>query len=583
MRIPEFNIVNRRNIRLANCDDVPRVMIITGPNGCGKSTLLDGLRNASGPNGPILYVGPHRTSGRQTVQMRDLYQNKVSMRQLQSSTNLPNVDGVRIHSQTRSAWDFDETSNYLKYALCQVELDRQSAITSRLDKYGEIEKGDIPDIWEPLKEMTENLLPHLHFFKIDISNRNRVKCLWKVHTKNIEVDIDDLSSGEKAIVQLFFPLIENRIQDRLAHCTGVEQGLTVSHKDESVCVLMDEPELHLHPNLQNKILDYIRGISIKEQIQFIIASHSPTIVEQASSDELYLLRPSELVAESQNQLVRIATDDEKLNLMREAFGSTSNITAMRNILIVEGRTADAFSKSASDERVLSFLSERFAKLTIFSGGNKAACIKLARTLSHLIVEELTDHLRAFALVDVDLDSTDSLDKNIHTLPVSMIENFLVDPFVLWNAMSVVSHKTPFSSVSEVNNTLNIILDELHEFEVQRRVKAEVGFFNFRLKDPIERAQEQLAEHVEEVSQSLSQDRIACLRVNAEREINALHEQHKRRECFDGKKILAEFYSRHMHSTGMSKEIFIYECAKYAAERQTVKRFVSELFEKIEGS
>lgn len=79
MRIPNFSITNQRSIRLAACDNAPRVMIITGPNGSGKSTLLNGLRQAQGGAGPILYVGPHRTSGRQQVRARFLFQNKIKM------------------------------------------------------------------------------------------------------------------------------------------------------------------------------------------------------------------------------------------------------------------------------------------------------------------------------------------------------------------------------------------------------------------------------------------------------------------------------------------------------------------------
>ena len=78
----------------------------------------------------------------------------------------------------------------------------------------------MPDIWLPLKEMTENLLPHLYFDKIDVSDRDRIECLWNVHEKNIKVDIDDLSSGEKAIIHLFFPLIEHRIQSLIEISKG---------------------------------------------------------------------------------------------------------------------------------------------------------------------------------------------------------------------------------------------------------------------------------------------------------------------------------------------------------------------------
>ena len=100
MRIPNFSIVNNRSLRNAACGQLPKVMILTGPNGCGKSTLLDALRQAEGPSGPILYVGPHRISGRQKVRMRYLSGKKLLMRELQSNPSLPSYEGITFtHSQ----------------------------------------------------------------------------------------------------------------------------------------------------------------------------------------------------------------------------------------------------------------------------------------------------------------------------------------------------------------------------------------------------------------------------------------------------------------------------------------------------
>lgn len=45
-------------------------------------------------------------------------------------------------------------------------------------------------------------------------------------------------------------------------------------------------------------------------------------------------------------------------------------------------------------------------------------------------------------------------------------------------------------------------------------------------------------------------------------------------------MLAEFYRRHLHTSGMSKEIFIYECARRASDRKRVKKFVDDLFNKM---
>ncbi|MEN8180379.1 MAG: AAA family ATPase, partial [Pseudomonadota bacterium] len=441
MRIPNFSITNQRSIRLAACENAPRVMIITGPNGSGKSTLLNGLRQAQGGVGPILYVGPHRASRRQQVRARFLFQNKIKMSQMISQPSLPSYEGINIPNRNRDAWDSDESSNFLKYGLCQIELDRQAALAERFDANNEIQKDSLPDIWAPLKSMTEHLLPHLHFHKIDVTNRDQIRCLWKVHTKDIIVDIDDLSSGEKSIIQLFYPLIENRIQSLIDEIKETQ----INVAEENVCILMDEPELHLHPVLQGKILDYIRTISIRENVQFILATHSPTLVEHANSEELFLLRPTELVDGDHNQLIRVASDDEKLEVIREVFGSTSNVTAMRPLLVVEGRKSDKTSKRSSDSRVYSFLSDDFNRVTIIPGGGKSECKKLTASLNDLS-SEFSEKLKAYALLDRDLAEGDPEEDFSIYLPVSMIENLLVDPEVIWNALTTVAHKTELTSV-----------------------------------------------------------------------------------------------------------------------------------------
>ena len=122
----------------------------------GNPLLLDALRSRGGSGGQILYVGPHRISARQVVRMRFLAGQKLLMRDLHAADNLPNYEGINVHSRKKSAWDFDESSSYLKYALCQIELDRQDALTNRFDQEGRVDRDSMPDIWGPLKEMTGN-------------------------------------------------------------------------------------------------------------------------------------------------------------------------------------------------------------------------------------------------------------------------------------------------------------------------------------------------------------------------------------------------------------------------------------------
>lgn len=545
MRIPNFSISNQRSIRLAACDNAPRVMIITGPNGSGKSTLLNGLRQAQGGVGPILYVGPHRTSGRQQVRARFLFQNKIKMSQLISQPSLPSYEGINVHNRNRDAWDYDESSNFLKFGLCQMELDRQAALAERFDANNEIQKGSLPDIWLPLKSMTEHLLPHLHFHKIDVTNRDQIRCLWKVHTKDIIVDIDDLSSGEKSIIQLFYPLIENRIQSLIDEIKETQ----VNVAEENVCILMDEPELHLHPVLQGKILDYIRIISIKENIQFILATHSPTLVEHANSEELFLLRPTELVDGDHNQLIRIASDDEKLEVIREIFGSTSNVTAMRPLLVVEGRKSDKDSKRSSDARVYSFLSDDFNRVTIIPGGGKSECKKLTESLNELS-SEFSEKLKAYSLLDRDLAEGDPNEEFSIYLPVSMIENLLVDPEVIWNALTTVAHKTELNSVDDVSKALDELIDSMEEEETARRVKDHIGAHTFRAKDPIDSIEQQISDFNENLLAIVSDGKLQATQQQITKAIEKLKNDNNRREYFHGKNILASFYKKHLHATGM---------------------------------
>ena len=577
MRISEFSVENQRNIRLAACGKTPRVMVITGPNGCGKSTLLQNLRTAPGA-GKILYMGPHRASRRQNVKGRFLAQSKINMQQILAGAKLPSFEGITVSDRARSAWDIDDATSFLKYGLCQIEMDRRTVIADRYDRLGEVEKGSLPDIWQPLRTMCENLLPHLKFAGIDSANRDQIKCLWHVHSLGIDVDIDDLSSGEKILSNFFFPLIENQVQSIMEKAKA-EEGAEDDVVVEQICALIDEPELHLHPVLQGKVLDYMRTKAVSEDIQFIIATHSPTIVEHANSDELYLLRPSELVAEGENQLIRMATDDERLELMREVFGSTSNITAMRKILVVEGRKENSLSRRAADARIYSFFSPEFNQITILPAGGKIEGKKLASSLTELL-GDISPDLRAVALLDRDLEEDDPNDASLFYFPVSMVENLLVDPAIIWTAVRTIRHKMHLHSIDDISKALDEILDGMEADEIDRRVKAEVGTHIFRAKDPVSELVKQVEEFSDKLKAEITGENFTSMIDKAKGKVEKLKESFQRREHFHGKNILKEFYRRHLQGTGTSKEIFIYECADAAKERGVVQKFVERLFVQI---
>jgi hypothetical protein len=133
MRLSAFRVENQRSVRLAECPRTPKLMVIAGPNGAGKSTLLNALRTQPG-QGPILYVGPHRNARRQTVQWRHLLSAPISLEDLLARQDIPGYEGVQLVTGARDAWSFDDTANYLKHGLCQIEVDRKDAISARYDR-----------------------------------------------------------------------------------------------------------------------------------------------------------------------------------------------------------------------------------------------------------------------------------------------------------------------------------------------------------------------------------------------------------------------------------------------------------------
>lgn len=57
----------------------------------------------------------------------------------------------------------------------------------------------MPELFEPFHRLVSTLLPHLDWIKVDDSQREDIRCLFRPKDDpGLEFDIDDLSSGEKA-------------------------------------------------------------------------------------------------------------------------------------------------------------------------------------------------------------------------------------------------------------------------------------------------------------------------------------------------------------------------------------------------
>lgn len=86
-----------------------------------------------------------------------------------------------------------------------------------------------------------------------------------------KVNINELSSGEK---QLFLRTLSLKMLD-----------------PQNSIILIDEPELSLHPKWQQQILEVYKKIG--ENNQLIIATHSPLILENVEKENIFMLNKEE--------------------------------------------------------------------------------------------------------------------------------------------------------------------------------------------------------------------------------------------------------------------------------------------------
>lgn len=122
------------------------------------------------------------------------------------------------------------------------------------------------------KKAFNSFFDNIKLKNITISNNKKLITFEK---HGVEIDIDDLSTGEKQIVFRGAKLLRN--------INNINGGT----------ILIDEPELSMHPMWQKKIFDFYRNLFIdasgEQTAQLIIATHSEYILNSALNSDNTLI------------------------------------------------------------------------------------------------------------------------------------------------------------------------------------------------------------------------------------------------------------------------------------------------------
>jgi hypothetical protein len=172
-----------------------------------------------------------------------------------------------------------------------------------------------PDSLRDIREFFNGFFKPMQFIDVQIDSS---PFKYIISTPNGEIDIDDLSSGEKEVLATYI------------HFHQLEP--------EDAVILFDEVDAHLHPDLERRYLEVFRHMSASNQI--LLTTHSPEIMVAAGSESLYTVSK---VQESKdtNQLARVTGNDEMHAALSSIMGSNGMVSINRKVVFIEGTESSA--------------------------------------------------------------------------------------------------------------------------------------------------------------------------------------------------------------------------------------------------
>lgn len=301
MKVKNIEINGIGGISHLNVDFNDRMNFICGPNGIGKTTLLECVahsfslsdtnilkRNVATRQGSFKAVIDIDGADTQSnVIIADFDPNKQS-----------SVNGLHQYSSKLLSLKVTRSFQYQPLNAVGKDVNKSGSVLFQEAKSGvnitEVKNWFVNRYLYSAHEdaLTQEQLNNLELAKRSFSLLNENFSFSRVmassneimiNTPNGEIYYEYLSSGFKSCLSIIFGIIKD-IELRF-------KDPCVNACDFDGIVLIDELELHLHPEWQSKIAKIL--LEVFPKIQFITATHSPHILQSANPDEIIALASRE--------------------------------------------------------------------------------------------------------------------------------------------------------------------------------------------------------------------------------------------------------------------------------------------------
>jgi predicted ATPase len=432
MRIESLEVQNFKVLRHLLLNDIPDLVIIAGPNGAGKTSLFDAIRvfkeaiatyslqHRGGVYistllqqvGPVVRAGeseatitaairvseeerraislPDEHAGllRGTVTVRSTGNTGQSESAFLASSGNENTDGAYLTSLLggyRTGGDIgmiDHIGPDRRFTPSQVtnisfsdqeeEQELQRLVLNTTDKFASLTQDlvrmrfiDMQEqsegVEEPyryiegVRQIFQHFLPDQELVEVKLPIRGLPRIT--VMSSGVEHDINQLSSGQREILMTYTHL------EKLRPTGSV--------------ILFDEPELHLHPTLQRRVIAHLRRLTERGNNQIWAITQSEGIVDTTEYESLYAMNSS-----GDPAIEHVTERAGQINLFRQLGANVGVQLISPRILFVEG-DSDA-------ELLRRFYREVPANISIVSTGGKGKLMRLTPSAMQILDETIEE-------------------------------------------------------------------------------------------------------------------------------------------------------------------------------------------------
>lgn len=110
-----------------------------------------------------------------------------------------------------------------------------------------------------------------------------------------------------------------------------------SHDLEHGMLIIDEPEIHLHPQSQERIIELLEEMKTRQYMQVILATHAPSMINEHNINHVFRCSKHNIITEIVCPQTALGEDDATLLQMLK-FDHIAKIFFVDTIILVEGET-----------------------------------------------------------------------------------------------------------------------------------------------------------------------------------------------------------------------------------------------------